>query len=70
VKTLCNNGNSVERFYDRRSRSSVTRTLDPSGNQIGDAQFDGNKISASFSWCGLVRENGGPVVKTKKKAGL
>lgn len=65
MKVKCNNGNTVERFYDRATRSSVTRVLDANGNQIGDAQYDGNKISASFSWCALVRDNGGVVARKK-----
>lgn len=60
-RTLCNDGNTVERFYDRATRSSVTRILDKDGNQVGEAQYDGNKLSASFSWCGLVRLCGGAV---------
>lgn len=60
MKALCRNGNTVERFYDRSSRSSVTRVLDAEGNQLGD----GNKDSAKFSLEHLVRANGG---RTDKK---
>jgi len=67
VKTKCNNGNTVERFYDRKTKSSVTRVVDACGNQIGDASYDGNKITASFVWCGMVRDNGGPVARGKRK---
>ncbi len=65
MKIKCNNGNIVERFYDRRTRSSVTRVLDGEGNQVGEAAYDGNKVTASFSWCVMVRGNGGPVSKGK-----
>lgn len=67
MKTKCNNGNTVERFYDRATKSSVTRVLNADGNQVGDASYDGNKITADFVWCGMVRDNGGPVVKGKRK---
>lgn len=66
MRVLCKNGNTVERFYDRSSRSSVTRVLDADGNQIGDAEFDGNKASAKCSWNRLVRDNGGSGGPNKK----
>ncbi|CAB4163681.1 hypothetical protein UFOVP813_42 [uncultured Caudovirales phage] len=59
MKTLCTNGISVERFYDRSSRSSVTRTLDAEGNQIGCADYDGNKVSAAYSLATRIKDNGG-----------
>ena len=55
----CTNGNTVERFWDRRTRSSVTRVLDARGNQIGDASYDGNKTTADFVLRMMVRDNGG-----------
>lgn len=62
MKTLCKNGNTVERFYDRKSRSCVTRVLDKAGNQIGDADYSGNKVSADFEREQMLKDNGG---KTK-----
>lgn len=59
MKTLCKNGRYVERFYDRRTRSSVTRVIDEAGNQIGDADFSGNRISADYAKEAMIRENGG-----------
>ena len=61
LKILCHNGNTVERFYDRRSRSSVTLVKDPEGNQIGDANYDGDKVSAAFSMETMIKENGGAI---------
>jgi len=58
-KTLCKNGNTVERFYSRKYRASVTLARDKSGNQVGEAQYDGNKISAKWSLELLIKENGG-----------
>lgn len=58
-KVRCRNGNIVERFYDRSTRSSVTRVVDPNGNQIGDADYSGNKGSACWIEKILVRDNGG-----------
>lgn len=37
-KVLCINGNTVERFWDRMTRSSVTVVLDKDRNQVGDAE--------------------------------
>ena len=59
MKTLCKNGNTVERFYERTSRSSVTRILDPKGNQIGNADYSGNKICADFVKEIMIKDNGG-----------
>lgn len=59
MKTKCRNGNTVERFYDKRTRSSVTRVIDASGNQIGEADYSGNKASADFAKAALIKENGG-----------
>ena len=58
-KLKCKNGNTVVRWYDRASRSSVTQVFDPSGNSVGESQYDGNRVSAKFSWGALVKENGG-----------
>lgn len=59
LRTKCKNGNTVVRFYDIVTRSSVTQVIDPDGNQVGDSEYDGNKDSAAFSWHALVRHNGG-----------
>ena len=66
MKILCKNGNTVERWYDRQTRSSVTQVLDPAGNQLGSADYDGNKASAKFSLDARVEENGGAADKPKK----
>jgi hypothetical protein len=58
-KTKCKNGNTVERFYDRGSRSSVARVIDATGNQIGDAEYTGSKSSADCVMVTLIKENGG-----------
>ena len=67
MKILCKNGNTVERWYDRQTRSSVTQVLDPAGNQLGSADYDGNKASAKFSLDARVKENGGAVKKSRNK---
>ena len=68
MKILCKNGNTVERWYDRQTRSSVTQVLDPTGNQLGAADYDGNKASAKFSLDARVEENGGATSKGKHNA--
>jgi hypothetical protein len=55
----CANGNRIERFYDRRSRSSVTIVFDAAGDQLGEAAYDGNKVSAAFSMKHAIAANGG-----------
>ena len=59
MKTKCKNGNTVERFYERTSRSSVTRVIDAKGNQIGDADYSGNKKSADYVKAMMIKDNGG-----------
>jgi len=59
-KVVCQNGNTVERFYDRRSRSHVVIVHDGQGNQIGDADYSGNTISMASFFYTRIRENGGP----------
>jgi hypothetical protein len=59
MKIKCKNGNYVERFYDRASRSSVTRVLDSNLNQIGDADYSGSKLSADFAKNQMIKDNGG-----------
>lgn len=63
----CNNGNSVERFYDRPARSSVTRVLDPNGDQIGDAAYSGNKVTADSEKEYMIAQNGGLAPKPKRQ---
>jgi len=58
-KVKCANGNFVERFYDKRLRQSVNRVVDSKGNQIGDADYSGNKLSADWARDVLISENGG-----------
>jgi len=59
VKTVCKNGNIVEHWYDRKTRSSVTQVNDPEGNQIGDAQFSGNRTTAQATRKASIKDNGG-----------
>jgi len=58
-QTKCKNGNLVERFYDRASRSSVTRVIDSQGNQIGDADYSGDRKSADYVKTIMIQDNGG-----------
>ncbi len=57
-KTLCKNGNTVLRWYDRRTRSTVIQTLDASGNQVGEADYSGNKQSADLAHAVILKQNG------------
>tara|TARA_R110000868_G_scaffold245626_3_gene502176 strand:+ start:1408 stop:1599 length:192 start_codon:yes stop_codon:yes gene_type:complete len=58
-KVKCANGNFVERFYDRQLRQSVTRVTDEQGNQIGDADYSGDKSSADWVRDVMIKDNGG-----------
>lgn len=40
---------TVETWYDRRSRNWITQTKDAAGNQISDATYTGNRISANLA---------------------
>lgn len=62
-KIKCKNGNTVERFYDRATRSSVTIVIDADGNQVGEADYSGNKVSAAFAMQQAIKDNGGEVEK-------
>lgn len=62
-RVKCANGNTVERFYDRRSRSSVTLVKDECGNQVGEADYSGNRESAKFAFDAAVAANGGEFYK-------
>jgi len=61
-KTLCKNGNTVLRWYDRATRSTVIQTLDASGNQVGEADYSGNKQSADFAHGAILKKNSGDEV--------
>ena len=61
-KTLCANGLTVFRWYDRITRSTVIQTLDASGNQIGEAEYSGNKQSADAVHAWILRQNELPLV--------
>lgn len=63
----CKNGNTVERFYDRGSRSSVTALLDPQGFQIGEADYSGNKTTAKSVLDSMIANNGGAAGKPTRK---
>jgi len=59
MKTKCANGNTVDHWYDRKTRSSVTQVNDADGNQIGDAQYSGNKTTAQATRNAAIKANGG-----------
>ncbi len=59
MKTKCKNGNTVENWYDRRSRNSVCQVLDKDGYQIGDADYSGCKESAKYAKEQAIKANGG-----------
>lgn len=65
-KVECANGRFVERFWDRSTRSSVTIVVDKEGNQIGDADYSGNQVTANHMRDHMIAENGGEVIKKKK----
>jgi len=46
--------NRVEMWYDRRSRSWITRTIDHSGNQIGEAYYSDSRSSAEYARAEMV----------------
>lgn len=39
----------VEQWYDRGTRSWITRIVNALGHQVGDAAYDGNRTSAAVS---------------------
>ena len=59
MKTQCKNGNIVENWYDRRTRNSIVRTIDANGNQIGEADYSGNRVSANLAKVQMIKMNGG-----------
>jgi hypothetical protein len=58
-KVVCQNGNTVERFYDRSTRSHVVIVKDHDGNQVGDAEYSGNTITLAHDFYAAIRANGG-----------
>lgn len=67
-KVICKNGNTVERFYERSTRSSVVIVKDGEGNQIGEAEYDGNPISHATSFYRAIKDNGGEISTAEFKA--
>lgn len=69
-KTTCKNGRVVETWRDRTYGIGrlvyITQTKDAEGNQIGDAEIDGDPKSARLSHDAAVRENGGPGTAEKR----
>jgi len=59
MKIKCKNGNTVESWYDRATKSYVTRILGRYGNRIGDAEFSGCKESRDSDVKSAVEQNGG-----------
>jgi len=55
----CANGNTVDAWYHRPSRSWVVQLKDAEGNQIGNAEYSGNKVTRDHDIAYMVRENGG-----------
>lgn len=53
MKKVFDSGYSVETWFNRDARIWTTQLKDPQGNQIGDADLDGNKIAASLSFRSL-----------------
>lgn len=58
--TKCKNGNSVESWRDKGTISTVTRVIDPDGNQIGEAAYSGNNLTATSERETMLKDNGGP----------
>jgi hypothetical protein len=59
MKTKCKNGYTVENWYDRHSRNSIVRTINTNGDQVGDADYSGNRLSAKFAKDQMIKMNGG-----------
>jgi hypothetical protein len=59
LKTHCKNGNTVDTWYDRLTRSWITQTKDAESNQVGEAQYAGNKPDRDNDIVFAIRENGG-----------
>lgn len=59
MKIICNNGNTVESWYDSRTHSWVTQVRDANGNQVGDANYSGNRDTQRSVLASRVGDNGG-----------
>ncbi len=59
MKTLCANGNTVDHWFDQRTRSSVTQVKDADGDQIGPAAYSGNRTTARATRLAAIAANGG-----------
>lgn len=57
----CANGNTVDAWYLKPSRSWVVQLKDAAGNQIGNAEYSGNKTTRDFDVARLVKDNGGKI---------
>ncbi len=58
-KVKCQNGNVVEKFYDRATRSCVAIVKDPRGNQVGDAAYSGTVEGRDSHMASMIKDNGG-----------
>ena len=63
MKTKCANGNTVENWYDGKTRCSVVQILDENGNQVADADYSGCRESAKFSKAQAIKNCGGKLKK-------
>lgn len=61
IKIECVNGNSVESWYDSKTRSYVTQTKDAQGNQLGDANFSGTVKGRNSDLQTAINDNGGSI---------
>lgn len=68
MKHPCKNGNVVESWYDRHTRSYVVATKDAEGNQIGDAAYSGAPESRDSDVRSAVGDNGGVVLSAEDEA--
>jgi len=59
MKTKCTNGNTVESWYDRKTRSTVVRVIAACGNQLGDADYCGCRDTAKHARRVAIKDNGG-----------
>jgi hypothetical protein len=66
LKVRCRNGNTVERFYDHVTRSSVTVVKDVDGNQVGGADYSGNAVSANCAREQMIKDNGGEIERVTR----
>jgi len=59
MKILCQNGNTVESWYDRKTRSIVVRVINADHKQLGDADYCGCRDTAKHARQMAVKDNGG-----------